>query len=400
MNPREERRRLAAVVLAGFCAFLDLYAPQPLLPLLGRLFAAPAARISLLITVSTAAVALTAPWVGLLADRFGRKRVIVPAALLMAVPAAMSATAGSLGALLFWRFWLGVFTPGVFAATVAYIAEEWDGPTGSAVAAYVVGTVVGGFTGRTLAALVAHYASWQLAFVLLGGLNLAGGAAIWFWLPADRHRRGAHATGQAWATIVAHLRNRQLLATYATGFCVLFVLLGTFTYINFYLAAPPFSMSTAALGLLFVVYLGGAAITTAARRSIDRLGHRRALMLAIGGGICGILLTLIQSVPAVMIGLTLTCAGAFIAQSAASSYIGSVTTQGRASAVGLYVTFYYLGGTAGAGLPGRFWAIGGWHACVALIVSVQLLTILLAALFWAPAPNEPGDVLAELQPEG
>ena len=61
--------------------------------------------------------------------------------------------------------------------------------------------------------------------------------------------------------MLRHLRNPRLVATYAVGFCVMFSLLGTFTYVNFYLAAPPFGLSTAALGLLFVVYLVGAVVT-------------------------------------------------------------------------------------------------------------------------------------------
>ncbi len=186
--------------------------------------------------------------------------------------------------------------------------------------------------------------------------------------------------------MLRHLRNPRLLATYAVGFCVLFSLLGTFTYVNFYLSAPPFGLSTAALGFLFVVYLVGAVITPIAGRSIDRVGHRFALVLAFAGGIAGILLTLIQTLPAVMLGLALCCTGVFVAQSAASSYIGTVADEARAAAVGLYSMFYYAGGSLGAALPGHFWSLGGWPACVAIIATMQALTIAVAMLFWRPAP--------------
>ena len=72
--------RTAAVVFAGFCAFLTLFAPQPLLPMLAREFRVSAAAISLVVSASTLAVAMAAPFAGVAADRFGRKRVIVPAA--------------------------------------------------------------------------------------------------------------------------------------------------------------------------------------------------------------------------------------------------------------------------------------------------------------------------------
>jgi predicted MFS family arabinose efflux permease len=382
--------RTAAVVFAGFCAFVTLFAPQPLLPLLAREFRVSAAAISLVVTASTLAVALAAPFAGVVADRFGRKRVIVPAAFLVAVPTLLAATATSFGQLLFWRFLQGIFTPGIFAVIIAYINEEWQEGAGAATAAYVTGTVLGGFSGRALAALVASHASWRWAFVMLGMLNLLGAMAIRAWLPAGTRFMRARRGGPLGAAMLRHLRNPRLAATYAVGFCVMFSLLGTFTYINFYLAAPPFSLSTAALGLLFVVYLVGAAVTPTAGRAIDRFGHRFALVAAFMAGAAGVCLTLVHSLPVVMIGLTLTCTGVFIANTAGSSYVGSAATESRASAVGLYVTFYYLGGSGGSAIPGFFWARGGWPACVALIVAVQLATIALALVFWQPLPKLAG----------
>ncbi len=379
-------RRTAAVVFAGFCAFLTLYAPQPLLPLLLVSFRATATQVSRVITASTIAVAMAAPFAGIAADRFGRKRVIVPAAVALAVPTLLAAASTSLGQLLFWRFLQGVFTPGIFAVTIAYVNEEWVEGVGSAMSAYVSGTVLGGFSGRMIAALVATSLSWRWAFVILAVLDLGCALAMWAWMPPDRHLPGKAAGRQVSMAraMLRHLRNPRLLATYAVGFCVLFTLVSTFTYVNFYLAAPPFSLGTAALGLLFVVYLVGAVVTPLAGPAIDRMGHRFAITVAFTGGAAGIALTMVPRLPAVLAGLALCCTGVFIGQSAASSYIGTVAAQARAAAVGLYVMFYYAGGSAGAELPGHFWSRGGWPGCVGLIAAVQLVTIVLAAVFWTP----------------
>ncbi|HTX35556.1 MAG TPA: MFS transporter [Bryobacteraceae bacterium] len=379
--------RTAAVVCAGFCAFLTLFAPQPLLPLLAAQFAASAAKVSLVVTASTVAVAIAGPLAGMIGDRLGRKRVIVPAAFLLALPTLLAATSQNLGQLIFWRFWQGIFTPGIFVITIAYINEEWETGGGAAVAAYVTGTVLGGFCGRMVAGVVAAHASWRWSFVVLGVLNLLGGIAIWMWLPAGRRFVRAGRGSPTLRPMLRHMRNPELLATYAVAFCVMFTLLATFTYINFYLAAPPFGLSTQALALLFVVYLVGAVITPVAGRSIDRMGHRAALLLAFSGGILGILLTLAHQMPVVMLGLALCCTGVFIGNSAGASYVGQVAREARAAAVGLYVTFYYAGGSFGSAVPGPFWSRGGWPACVALIAIVQMLTIVLSAVFWKPSPE-------------
>src|SRR3954469_8847039 len=114
-----------AVGLAGFCAFINLYSPQAILPLLSREFGVSAAEVSTIITVSTLAVALTAPFTGAIADVLGRKRVIVVAMVILGIPTIMAALAPTLPTLIVWRFIQGLVLPPVFAVTIAYIGEEW-----------------------------------------------------------------------------------------------------------------------------------------------------------------------------------------------------------------------------------------------------------------------------------
>jgi predicted MFS family arabinose efflux permease len=371
------------VVLAGFAAFVTLYAPQPLLPMLAKVFAIPAREISLIMTASALGVTVAAPFIGFVADRLGRKRVIVPCAFLLAIPTLLVGMSGGLNSLLFWRFAQGVLTPGIFAITIAYINDEWREGAGRAMSAYVAGTVIGGFSGRMIAAFIAPSWSWRGAFAVLAAVEALCGLALAVWLPADR----THAPKPRRIEWPRH--TPQLLATYGVGFCVLFTLLATFTYVNFYLAAPPFHLSTQALGSLFLVYLIGATVTPLVGRLIDTAGHRRTLAVSFSIGIVGILLTLIPHLMVVIIGLALCCSGVFVAQSAATSYIGVAAKQARAAAVGFYATCYYAGGSLGSFLPGRLWSLGGWPGCVALVAAAQAATILAALLFWAPAEGGP-----------
>jgi YNFM family putative membrane transporter len=384
------------IVLAGAAAFLSLYATQPLLPLLARTFHASTFDVGLTITAPTIAVAIFAPLVGRLADRAGLRRVIVASAFLLAAATALAATSSSLRQLLLWRFVQGVITPGVFAGSVAYIHEEWPAErAGRGTAAYMTGTILGGFTGRAVAGLVAVDFSWHASFAALALLTFAIAAALFAWLPADHTPRHHHRDLGHRGSLLQHLRNRQLATTYAIGFCVLFTQVAMFTYVTFHLAAPPYHLSTAALGWLFVVYLIGAVVTPFGGGWIDRYGHRAGLGIAMGIGATGALLTVAPWLPAIVAGLALSSTGVFIAQAATSSYIGAVTTQDRASAVGLYSTFYYTGGSVGAALPAALWSRGGWPACVALIVAVQTAGVLIAFTQWTPARATHDVVLPE-----
>src|SRR3984893_16138631 len=117
--------REIAVAAAGFCAFLNLYSPQALLPALSREFGAGPAEISAIMTASTLAIALTAPFTGALADVLGRKRIITTAMVAVVVPMAGAALAADVPALFVWRFLQGLLLPPIFAVVIAYIGDEW-----------------------------------------------------------------------------------------------------------------------------------------------------------------------------------------------------------------------------------------------------------------------------------
>jgi MFS family permease len=371
------------VVLAGFAAFANFYVPQPLLPLFTSIFHADKVSVSLTLTASTAGVALAAPFVGRLADRFGRRRVILFSAWALALTTFLAATSPGLSALIVWRFIQGLLTPGLFAVTVAYINDEWPARSaGRAVSAYVSGTVVGGFVGRIVAGVVAEHLGWRWAFVFPGCLLLAISLILTYTLRQERRRVTISQEGGLLRPAWQHLCNPRLRAVYMAGFCVLFTLVGMFTYVSFHLSAPPFSLGPTQLGSIFFVYLVGAVMTPLFGRYIDRYGHRSGIFAGSALSIAGVLITLGPSLWMVLAGLAVCCTGVFTAQTAASSFIGVAAKQNRALAVGLYVTFYYIGGSVGSTLPGWIWRSAGWSGCVGLVIFMQVVLMLIARFGW------------------
>ena len=89
-----DKRRIA-VAFCAIGAFLHLYAPQAVLPMMAREYGVGAADASLIITAGTLAVAATAPFTGALSDVIGRKRLIVVAMALLLIPAFAAPPAGA-----------------------------------------------------------------------------------------------------------------------------------------------------------------------------------------------------------------------------------------------------------------------------------------------------------------
>src|SRR3954453_4052458 len=183
--------RLLMVALIGFCVFLNVYATQTLLPLFTRLFHASKFEASLTVSATTVGIALAAPLIGLLAERFGRRRTMVASVSLLTVPILLSATSPTLHALIGWRFAQGLLMPGIIAVTMAYVSEEWAaGGAAAVMAAYVAGNVLGGVRGRFLSGDLADPFGWRVSFVVLGCLYAGGSAAVWGWLPDARPGHG------------------------------------------------------------------------------------------------------------------------------------------------------------------------------------------------------------------
>ena len=372
-------------MVAGLCTFLNIYTTQPLLPLLREIFRASELEVSLTVSATILATALVAPFIGMIAERRGRKKVIVPSLFLLTIPTALAATSTSLGALIFWRFAQGLFVPGVIAVMLAYVNEEWAGRgVGRAMSSYVTGTVIGGFLGRFIAGVIATHWQWRFTFLVLAALNLIGALVVRAWLPLAKNFVRAEHLQQVLDHAREHLRNPRLLANFGMGATALFALVGCFTYTNFYLAAAPFHLNSAQLGSIFFVYLLGVVITPQAGRFLDHFGFRHTTVLYCAMMIAGLLFTLVKSLPIIIVGLAIFSSGVFVAQAAATVEMGAIAGRARSSAAGLYVAVYYLGGSVGATLTGLFWRWQGWPGCVAVLGGVSLLSLWLARICSRP----------------
>ncbi len=377
--------RRIAILIAGYTSFINLYSPQALLPSLAEEFGVGALAISATITAGSMAVALAAPFSGAIADVLGRKRVITAAMLMLSVPTALIALAPDVPTMVFWRFIQGLMLPPIFVVTIAYIGDEWPPAEIAGVAGlYTSGASFGGFSGRFVTGILADLIGWRSAFAVLAVMTLACACAVMVMLPRERHFVRSANLRTSLRQMLRHLRNPKLIATYAVGFGILFNFIATFTYITFVLADPPYNLSPAMLGMIFAVYLVGVVTASAVGWLVGRWGRRRFVLGVIAVWVVGMLLTLIPSLIAIIVGLIF-CAGCgLMSQAVSTGYVAQTATEGRSSAVGLYVTFFYVGGGVGGFLPGLAYASYGWPSTVAMMIANLAIIAVIVAIFWKP----------------
>lgn len=370
--------------IIGFCAFINMYAIQTVLPLIQMEFHTSKSETGLLVSMTLLAVALLSPFTGMISDRLGRKGIICFSMFFLAIPTALTAICYDMRLLMFLRFLQGITVPGIIVVTMAYIGEEIHiTELPKVTASYVSGTVIGGFVGRFLTGHVTELTdSWRAAFIALAVVIVICAFITARFLPASRNFVSSTNIGHSFKTLSTHIHNAKLLTACAVGFCVLFSLVSCFTYISYLLVEPPFSLNAGDIANIFTVYLVGGAVTPLAGRLIYRYGSQRSLIFATLMSMAGILLTLMPSLTLVVIGMTVFASGVFICQSASISFIALNITQGRSLATGLYNLSYYCGGAIGSWLSGKANDFFQWPGTVGAIIVIQCMSISIAYFFW------------------
>ena len=175
------------------------------------------------------------------------------------------------------------------------------------------------------------------------------------------------------------LRTPRLLAATVAGSALFFSFLGAFSYIDFRLERPPFSLSPSLTALVFLVWVMGASGPLAGRVA-DRRGWR---VVALGGlaiASAGVALSLVDFLPLVIAGLALITFGNFSGMTGAQLGVAGSTEQDRGLAAALFFSAYYVAGALGGYLPGLAFERWEWPGVVAMALGVYAVGA--AAILW------------------
>jgi MFS transporter, YNFM family, putative membrane transport protein len=368
------RRASLALFAAGLATFLLLYSTQGILPAISDAFGVTPAQAGLTTAMATAGLALGLIPLSALSEKYGRTPVMAASVITAALIGLVVPFAPGLTVLVVLRTLQGVALAGLPATAMAYLAEEVSPQAiASAIGLYVAGNSVGGMSSRVIAGLVAQFAGWRAALLVLGVLSLVCAIAFRLLAPKARHFTPAAISPRAlWRTVTGHLGNPLLVRLYALGLLFMSVFGAVYTVLGYRLAEAPFHLPEGVVGSIFLVYLVGTASSAAAGKLVARIGRRGALYCGIAAVTAGLALTSADSLIAVLAGLVLITAGFFAGHAVASGAVSRTATSGRAQASALYLTAYYIGNSAGATLGAAAFHTSGWPGTVAVGLTVMV----------------------------
>ncbi len=369
---------LYAAVVA---AFIAMYTPQAVLPVMARDLSVSPSAVSLSVSLLIFGIAGASLVMGPLSDRIGRKPMLVGCTLLLSVPSILCAFAPNLTTLLIWRFLQGCLVPGITAVTVTYLTEEFErGRSSALIGGYIGATVFGGLISRVLSGFVTDLFGWRWAFALSAGVALLVGLLL-LRLQPSTHFHAAPKFTQAFKGLLSHLSNRRIVGGLGVGFCLFFAFIAIFTYLPFYLEAPPFNFSPSATGLIYLVYATGMLSSPLSGLLTERLSSRVVMALGMMVALAANLGTLTPSTVLLIAALLVLCFGNFATQSTTTSFVATQADHDRGGANSLYLFTYYIGGSLGAFLPGLLWATYGWYGVLALTCTMLVIGIATALVF-------------------
>ena len=377
------RRITVALFAAGIATFALIYSTQALLPEFPRAFSVSAAESTLSVSLTTIGLGIALLVAGPLSEVIGRTRLIHLSLTASAVVAVACAVAPTWEVLLALRLLQGITLAGLPAVATAYLREELHpGTHARAAGVYIGGTAFGGMTGRLVTGPIADLADWRWALGAIAAVGLVCAVVVRLLLPPSRNFVPVPARiGTLAAMTRRALTDPGLLALYAIGACSAGAFVAVFNAMGFRLTSAPFDLGLGAAGLVFLVYPVGTLGSILAGRLADRFSRRAVVPIGCLITGAGVLLTLPDALPLLVLGLAVMTAGFFAVHGVASGWVPTRAHAGGVAsgqAASIYLFAYYLGSSVFGSLTGQAWSVGAWPAVVLLATALMLVTGLLA----------------------
>lgn len=272
-------KNLQIIYLITLMAVLSVISITPALPMIAREFNISSKNVGLLIIATTLPGVFLTPVLGVLADRYGRKKVLVPSLLLFAVSGFACFFANSFEALVVLRFLQGVGSACLGSLNVTLIGDLFKGKERVAAMGYnasvlSIATASYPFIGGLLASL-----DWRYVFLLpLFAVPIA--LAVIYKLDNPEPQK-VQTLNEYLSSAFASIKNRNALILFTLSIITFIILYGTYvTYFPVYLdevfSAKPFTIGL----VMSLMSLVTAIVSSQLGKITDKFGEKAALIFS------------------------------------------------------------------------------------------------------------------------
>jgi predicted MFS family arabinose efflux permease len=242
-------------------AVIGVSSITPVLPTVAEAFSVTPQQASLLITVFTLPGVILTPFLGILGDRLGRKRILIPSLFLFALAGASLTLARDFSTLLILRTLQGIGVTALGSLNATLVGDLYDHHMRTRAMGYVssvlsIGTASFPVIGGALAVF-----GWYFPFYL-PLLAIPVAFAVMFRL-RNPEPEGGQKLGQYFRSAAKTLSQKQLIALFAANLLTFVVLFGAYLAYFPFLLRERFGLETAGIGGMMSLMSAVTAITAA-----------------------------------------------------------------------------------------------------------------------------------------
>ena len=369
---------LATAWATLFVVGTDLFVVSPLLPLIAADYSVTPQLAGLAVTTFAISYMVSAPLLGHVADRVGRRRVLICCLATFAAANLLTAVASNLPALLAARVLAGSMAAGVSPVLYALVGEAApSGRRGTWLSIAVSGLLISLSLGTPIGALAGARFGWAPVFAAL-----AAASAVLVWVNYRIWPQGYHFDAPARpirldAAALAHRLSPTVLWAAA--------LYGMYTYLGAGLAAAGASPEKIA-AIILLYGCGAIAGNLAGGRLADQLGPRITMGMGLAGiSVCFVaLLPILETAVAAALGFAVASAAAQLFFPAQQASLTDEFPTRRATALAWNNSALFLGISLGTLIGGEAIAFGGFRADLIVCAVIALAGL---AMNWTLSPR-------------
>ncbi len=365
-----------SVIYIAIITLSSIYIPQPILPLLALEFGTTAQNTSAITSITLLPMAFAPLFYGYFLENHQPKLILSLSLFVAGIFQILLAWCESLETFLLLRFIQSLFFPAILTTLLTILTRSQSGSLQFNVSIYIASTIAGGLIGRMGGAYLTELFSWQICFILLGVSLTLGGIFSLSWIA----NQASKLTQFTFSQILPLLGNKTSLVVLSSVFVMFFSFQAVLNTLPFYAKEMFPHISQNELGRLYLGYSIGIVVSLLANPIIKLCGSReKTIFLSLNLFALGLCVFLLHSLMWIYVGMFVMCFGSFIAHSVLNALNNSLNPKYKAASSGLYLSFYYTGGTLGSYLSSFVFELFGWQM---LIISLAITLSLTSFVFY------------------
>lgn len=391
-----ESEKFRAVLASTLVLPLGVALVSPGLPVIRDSFAITDARTSLLITLYFLPGIFLSPIIGMLADRYGRRTVMLPSLVVFGLAGGVIVLVNDFTVLLAFRVVQGAAAAGVFILTVTFISDVFDGVDRNTALGINSAVLFAGAAIFPLIGGILSTVDWHVPFLLyLVALPVAyfafprlGGPPVIQPKTGPEYLKGA----------AAALPPREAASLYGAAFFLEAIAFGAILTTVPFLLVRDFATTSAITGVILSAMMVVAGVVASMNGTLvtKRSNHRLVVLSFWCYGVGLFVAWAGTSIPIILAGVAIVGAGFGLVNPSVDAAIGRIApAEYRAGALSIRNATTFLGRATG---PIAFTAIAivtGYHG---LLLASAVGAFCIGIIGWSLTDGEP-HVLDEPSPQ-